>query len=46
MNGNGLKPKGMHWRTFERLSTEHDFYLNQSLMGAAMKFKVPMDYFG
>ncbi len=46
LNGNGLKPKGMHWCTFERLSAEHDFHVNQSLMGAAMKFKVPMDYFG
>ncbi|QPJ61642.1 MAG: hypothetical protein G3M70_06990 [Candidatus Nitronauta litoralis] len=46
LNGNGLKPRGMHWRTFERLSAEHDFYVNQSLLGATLKFKVPMDYFG
>ncbi|SDY53906.1 hypothetical protein SAMN05444340_11022 [Citreimonas salinaria] len=24
LNGYGGKPKGMHWRTFERLVTEHD----------------------
>ena len=23
-NGHGLKPKGMHWRTFERLTRRHD----------------------
>ena len=22
LNGNGIKPKGMHWRTFERLKAE------------------------
>lgn len=24
LNGNGIKPKGMHWRTFERLQAKHD----------------------
>lgn len=24
LNGDGVKPKGMHWRTFERLKVEHD----------------------
>ena len=24
LNGNGPKPKGMHWRTFERLQAKHD----------------------
>ena len=24
LNGNGPKPKGMHWRTFERLQARHD----------------------
>ena len=26
-NPEGDKPKGMHWRTFERLKAEHDFSL-------------------
>ena len=25
------KPKGMHWRTFERLNTEHDVLVARSL---------------
>ena len=24
LHGNGPKPKGMHWRTFERLQAKHD----------------------
>ena len=27
------KPKGMHWRTFERLSAEHDAFVAESLAG-------------
>jgi len=34
-NGHGRKPKGMHWRTFERLSAEHDAY-SQAGWGAFM----------
>lgn len=37
LNGNGLKPKGMHWRTFERLEREHDDYVNASLTGMAAR---------
>lgn len=29
-NPNGGRPKGMHWRTFERLSAEHDAFANAS----------------
>ena len=36
-NGNGYKPKGMHWRTFERLEARHDALVNASLMGIAAK---------
>ena len=25
-NGHGEKPKGMHWRTFDRLCAEHDYH--------------------
>lgn len=28
-----LKPKGMHWSTFERLNTEHDAFVQKSLCG-------------
>ena len=38
MNGNGEKPKGMHWNTFERLTAEHDSLVSESLRGAALRF--------
>jgi len=31
LNGNGIKPKGMHWRTFERLQGEHDSHVYAAL---------------
>lgn len=31
----GDKPKGMHWRTFERLKAEHDAFANASWAGVA-----------
>lgn len=37
LNGNGLKPKGMHWRTFQRLQSEHDAHVNAALAGMAVK---------
>jgi hypothetical protein len=37
LNGNGDKPKGMHWRTFERLREEHDVKVAASLAGMAEK---------
>lgn len=33
-NGSGWKPKGMHWRTFERLRAEHDRLVEQALRAA------------
>ena len=30
LNGHGPKPKGMHWRTFERLVAEHDKWCDLS----------------
>jgi len=33
LNGDGIKPKGMHWRTFERLKTRHDELVELSLAG-------------
>jgi hypothetical protein len=37
LNGYGGKPKGMHWRTFERLTAEHDAFVNASLVGMAQR---------
>ena len=37
LNGNGWKPKGMHWRTFERLQVKHDAYVNAALACMAVK---------
>lgn len=31
------KPKGMHWRTFERLTHEHDMHVERALHGIADK---------
>ena len=37
LNGDGWKPKGMHWRTYESLKAEHDAYVNASLAGMAKR---------
>lgn len=42
LNGNGLKPKGMHWRTFERLTVEHDAFVQESLAGMARRFGIKL----
>lgn len=31
------KPKGMHWKTYYRLLTEHNDYLNRALLGVSEK---------
>lgn len=33
LNGEGIKPKGMHWRTFERLRVRHDDHSDKAMMG-------------
>lgn len=35
LNGDGDKPKGMRWDTFERLKAEHDAFAKASLAGMA-----------
>jgi len=35
LNGNGGKPKAMHWRTFQRLKAEYHAYANASWAGIA-----------
>ncbi len=37
LNSSGIKPKGMHWRTFERLHAQHDAHVAQSLAGIVAK---------
>ena len=44
LNGKGFKPKGMHWRTFERLTAEHDMLVRQSLAGMAAKLNIIGDF--
>ncbi len=39
LNGDGDKPKGMHWATFERLSAMHDALVNKSLAEILAKFE-------
>lgn len=38
LNEEGWKPKGMHWRTFEGLTAEHDAFVQISLAGMAQRF--------
>ena len=41
LNGSGWgKPKGMHWKTFHRLSAEHDALISQCFNGMASKFNL------
>jgi len=40
LNGDGGKPKGMHWRTFERLHDKHEAYVHASLAGMMMRFGI------
>jgi hypothetical protein len=43
LNGSGTKPKGMHWRTFERLQAEHDAHVTLSLAGIVAKLGMLRD---
>ena len=38
LNGNGIKPKGMHWATFDRLEAEHDALVNQTFAEIMARF--------
>ena len=37
LNGDGWKPQGMHWSTFERLQASHGAHVNRALAGMAAK---------
>ena len=39
-NLKGSKPKGMHWRTFERLNARHDAFAEASFIGMAAKLGI------
>ena len=40
LNGNGWKPNGMHWNTFERLTAQHDAFVQVSLAGMAARLNL------
>jgi hypothetical protein len=40
LNGNGWKPKGMHWSTFERLTARHDAFVQIALAGMSARLKM------
>lgn len=39
LNGSGLRPKGMHRHTFDRLVAEHDTLVDSSLMNLHRRFR-------
>lgn len=38
LNGEGIKPKGMHWSTFERLFNQHQHFVNSSLLEVLQRY--------
>lgn len=42
LNGDGLKPKGMHWKTFKQLCSLHDDLVQLSLQEATLRFGINM----
>jgi len=46
LNGPGLKPKGMHQRTYQRLLARHDAFVGLSLAGMAKKLGLLRSRFG
>lgn len=41
LNSEGLKPRGMHWQTFERLKAKHDTFAELSLSGMVRRLGLP-----
>lgn len=39
LNGDGWKPKGMHWRTYARLKARHDAFAQISFAAISVKLK-------
>jgi len=44
LNGPGEKPKGMHWHTFERLTAQHDAFVQTSLVKLAARYRLPLPW--
>lgn len=42
LNGEGWKPKRMHWKTFDRLTARHDNFVGISLAGMVKRFNLPI----
>ncbi len=42
LNGEGLKPKGMHWKTYKQLCFVHEELVNLSLQEATIRFGINM----
>lgn len=40
LNDKGCKPKGMHWKTFQQLTTRHDAFVDVSLVGIARRLGI------
>ena len=40
LNDSEWKPKGMHWKTFERLTAQHDAFAQVSLAETAQKLNL------
>lgn len=40
LNGTGWKPKGMHWKTYEKLTAKHDAFATESLIGLVIQLKL------
>jgi hypothetical protein len=40
LNGKGGKPTGMHWKTYERLTAQHDALVHISLAGIAARLNL------
>lgn len=45
LNGEEWKPKGMHWKTFERLYARHDDLVQIALLEARLRFGSAIDDF-
>lgn len=43
LNGEEWKPKGMHWKTFERLYTRHENLVQIALLEARLRFGSALD---
>lgn len=45
LNGEEWKPKGMHWKTFERLSARHNYLVHITLLKAKLRFGIAIEDF-